>query len=300
MTLSVKLDLSFIEDILSYLKNLDPEGLKAITLHEAANGVYRHARRFRNTDKDITGFWTQILSESNKNQDFENVYGCYKYIIENHGRFSEAYRELEHYLPIGHFHSTLYAMIGYDIGIVFDGNAFLNLGHPTFGNKNELVYFAMHELHHAVYTQIHPLYSLDELETTDDLARIIKYSTHLEGLAVYCSYSMRKRENQFTHYDYVTLNDPEKTQETVDRFYKILSRVENESSRALVDEDYSILDVMSGGERLWYVTGAYMAGLIDEMLGRDALNETIIKGPDSFFKNYKSCLKIQNSGRYYY
>ena len=290
MVLSVKLDLSFIENILSYAKNLDSESLKAITTHDAAKGVYGHARRFSNTDKDITGFWAQILSELRKQQYLENICSCYNYIIENHGRFSEAYRELEHYLPTDHYHATLYAMMGYDIGVVFSGNAFLNLGHPVFSNKNELVYFAMHELHHAVYTQIHPLYSLDELQTAADLVRIIKYSTHLEGLAVYCSYSMRKRENQCTPYDYVTLNDHQKTREIVDRFYKILSRVENESSTALVDDDYSVLEVMSGGDRLWYVTGAYMAEVIDEKLGRDTLNETIIKGADSFFESYYSCL----------
>ena len=165
MVLSVKLDLSFIEEILSNLNNLNAESLKAITLHEAAKGVYDHARRFSNTDKDIAGFWTQILSESIKHQDLENIYNCYNYIIENIARFNEAYREVEHYIPTGQFHATLYAMMGYDIGIVFNGNAFLNLGHPIFRNKNELVYFAMHELHHAVYTQIHPLYSLDELQT---------------------------------------------------------------------------------------------------------------------------------------
>ena len=66
MTFSVKLDLSFIENILSYAKNLDSESLKAITTHDAAKGVYGHARRFSNTDKDITGFWAQIITESNK------------------------------------------------------------------------------------------------------------------------------------------------------------------------------------------------------------------------------------------
>ena len=51
-----------------YAKNLDSENLKAITTHDAAKGVYGHTRRFHNTDKDITGFWAQIITESNNSK----------------------------------------------------------------------------------------------------------------------------------------------------------------------------------------------------------------------------------------
>ena len=290
MVLKVEMDLSFLQAVLPNMKDLDAEILRTITQHEAAKGVYHHARRFGNTDQDIADFWRQKITESNNPQTIENIRSCLKYIDENTPRFTEAYRELESYLPPNDYSTTLYAMMGYDIGIVSEGNAFLNLGHPIFQNQNELVYFAMHELHHAVYTRIHPIYSLEELKTTQDLIRIIKYSTQLEGLAVYCSNNKRKRENQYTHNDYTTLNNKQKTQETVTQYFQILTKLENEPPRALADRDYSTLSQMSGGDRLWYVTGAYMAMIIDQKIGRAKLNVTIIDGPDSFFEKYQNCI----------
>jgi hypothetical protein len=43
---------------------------------------------------------------------------------------------------------------------------------------------------------------------------------------------------------------------------------------------------MSDRNRLWYVTGAHMAEVIDKNLGKEVLIETIRLGPDDFFKSY--------------
>jgi hypothetical protein len=287
MVLNVAQDFSFIEETLSKLDDLDERNLTNIISYEAAKGVYSHARRFHNTDQNIKNFWKQRLLEFNTNSLVDNAIECIDYIKQNTPSFNEAYRELESYLPPYNYSTILYFIIGYDIGIVSDGNAYLNLGHQLFHeNKRELLYFAMHELHHAVYTQINPIFSFDDLKTTKNLVNIIKYSTHLEGLAVYCSYNKRRRENEYSHHDYVTLNDLDKTRKYVARYFEILSIYENESCRLIDENDFSILDVMSGGDRLWYIVGAYMAKLIDEQLGRDTLNKTITDGPESFFEAY--------------
>ena len=57
--------------------------------------------------------------------------------------------------------------------------------------------------------------------------------------------------------------------------------------RALVDDDWGVLEVMSDGERLWYVVGAWMAESIERRLGMEALNSTMVQGPEAFFKVYQ-------------
>ncbi|MCW4051489.1 MAG: hypothetical protein NWE89_17345 [Candidatus Bathyarchaeota archaeon] len=290
MVFNVTIDFSFIEENLPIIHYPDDQKMLKMVSHDAAKGIYNHAKRFHNTDKDINDFWHEKLQqESNKGKrHLENVLECIEYIKQNTSDFNEAFRELEAYLPREtDFSSILFCIIGYDIGVVSDGDAYLNLGHPLFHeNKRELLYIAMHELHHVAYTQLNPIFSFDDLETTEDLSRIVRYSTHLEGFAVYSSLNRRRRENGYTHRDYITLNDPDKMIQLSTQFFEILDKLENEPCRALVDDDWDILEVLSDGERLWYVVGAWMAESIDRVLGREALNSTMVQGPEAFFKAY--------------
>jgi hypothetical protein len=290
MVFSVKIDFSFIEENLSAISHPDNQKVQQITSHNAAKGIYNHAKRFQNTEKNLKDFWNEKLQQESKKgqRHLSLVLECIEYIKQNISDFKKAFNELEAYLPKKtNFSCTLFCIIGYDIGVVSDGNAYLNLGHPLFHeNKRELLYFAMHELHHVAYTQLNPTFSLDDLKTTRDLTRIIKYSTHLEGLAVYSSLNRRRKENGYTHKDYVLFNDPVKMSHLSSQFFKVLEKYENISSRALVDDDWGILELMSDGERLWYVVGAWMAESIDSRLGREALNSTMVQGPEAFFKAF--------------
>lgn len=290
MVFNVIIDFSFIEDNLLNIRHFDNDTVLKITLHEAAKGIYNHAKRFHNTDKDLRDFWYErIQQESDKGEKhLESVLENIEYIKKNISDFNEVFRELQDYLPrISTYSSKLFCIIGYDIGVVSDGNAYLNLGHPLFlENKRELLYFSMHELHHVAYTHFNPIYSFDDLNSTEDLRRVIMHSTHLEGLAVYTSSKRRRRETAGTHRDYITINDPDKMSQLSIQFFEILNMYENEPCRALNEDDWDILELMSDGDRLWYVVGAWMAKSIDSRLGRKALNSTIVLGPEAFFKFY--------------
>lgn len=199
-----------------------------------------------------------------------------------------SFRELEAYLPKSlSLSCRLYPIVGYDIGIVSGGDAFLNLGHHIFHeDKRELIYFAMHELHHVGYTHYNPIYSLDELKTNKDLLRIIKYSTHLEGLATYAALERREKEGGLSHRDYKILKDPQKRSRTIKDFFQIMERLEKEEEQSLENDHLDTLNKMSDEERLWYITGAHMSQIIDQSSGRVVLNNTIVKGPNSFFVAY--------------
>ena len=53
---SVEIDFTFIELIQSYLNKPSEYTFSKIIDHKAARGVYTHASRFRNTDKDLHDF----------------------------------------------------------------------------------------------------------------------------------------------------------------------------------------------------------------------------------------------------
>ena len=292
--LSVEIDFTFIERILAYLENREGHAIPKIIEHEAARGVHTHASRFRNTDKDLLDFWVDKLNrESDKgDRQTEQIRRCAEYIRSNVADFRRASEEIAAFLPADlRLSCKLYPIVGYDIGIVSEGNAFLNLGHPLFHeHERELLYIAMHELHHVGYSHYNPIYSLDELETTRDLLRIVKHSTHLEGLAVYAPFGRRRRENGFAHRDYAVLNDRRRRSKATSEFLGIVEEFENEAERPLNEDDLRVLNRMSDGDRLWYVGGAHMAQAIDRRLGREALNRTIVEGPDSFFAAYEKSM----------
>lgn len=292
MGLSVELDFTFIEEFLNFLEKPTEDVLSRLVSHEAAKGIYHHAIRFNNTEKNIHGFWEERISrEVERGSSYINeILSCMEYIKSNKEDFHRSFKEVESFLPKSlSLSCRLYLIVGYDIGVVSEGDAFLNLGHKLFHqDKRELLYFAMHELHHVGYTHYNPLFSLDTLETNRDLLRIIKYSTHLEGIATYAPLEIRKREEGLTHSDYIILKDPKKRMNVITEFFHILKRLKKEDEQELQEKHYDTLNKMSDLDRLWYISGAHMAQVIDESLGRKALTKTIIEGPNAFFKAYNN------------
>jgi hypothetical protein len=204
---------------------------------------------------------------------------------------SEAYAELGRHLPeYLELRCRLFGELGYDIGVVSEGDAYLNLGHPHFAAEpRELVYFAVHELHHVGYTRYNPPFTLDNIKSIRDLEHVVKYSTHLEGTAVYAAYEMREREGQYGHIDYTLYNDAARRDTILREFSAVLGSIEEQPDRALTVEELSGVLGRLSGERFWYVSGLHMAKTIDLMLGREALTGTIVDGPESFFSVYEEC-----------
>jgi hypothetical protein len=202
--------------------------------------------------------------------------------------FNELLKDLWDYFPEGTDLSTnLYAILGYDIGIVSEGNALVNLGHPDFENDSrEILLMAMHELHHVVYTAYNPIFDMTRMSTTSQLVNMIKYCAHMEGLAVYSTLEKRKSMNAMSNRDYKLLLDDRAKSKRVSAYFDILTKFEIRGSNPLQEKDWKVLERMTGRDRLWYVAGAHMAQMIDKKFGREALNESIRLGPEDFFMKY--------------
>ncbi len=292
MVFSGVFDSSFIELIMKYERDPSEVLLAELIDHDAAIGVHEHAIQFNNTTQNLIPFWKSILDDVFKNglQVRERIESSLQYLVKNDKRLTELLNEVAEFLPTDiDLYLKIHGIVGYDIGIVSKGNAFLNLAAKHYEeDRRELLYFAMHESHHVGYTHYNPIYSLSTLNTTKDLLDIVRYSTHLEGLATYVPLQRRLKDNGVEHQDYATLVNPERVAERCSSYWALLEQVENEEERRIVDKDYDTIERMSGrNERLWYIAGAEMSRTIDEKLGRGRLRDTVKKGPLDFFKAYE-------------
>ena len=289
MSLSVKIDTSFIVPVLQYILKPSNDLLIEITNHEAAKKTHAHALKTRNTRKNISSFWKHILKQLSKDKNLiDYVKDGLTYLHNETERFNELLMDLWKYFPEGtNLRSVLYTILGYDIGIVSDGYAILNIGHPDFQkNPEEILFMSMHELHHVVYTAYNPFFDLSEIHRTNQLCDVIRYCTHMEGLAVYSTLDQRKAAKALNNRDYSLFLDDRARKKRVSQYFDLLTELEVRNDSPLHEDDWKVLDRMSDRNRLWYVTGAHMAEVIDKNLGKEALIETIRLGPDDFFKSY--------------
>ena len=289
--IEVSIDLSFLNLILEYLMKPTSELIEEISQHEAAKKTHSHAERALNTEDPLFAFWKNILERDSTQSPLimKRIRRSLDYINSNRLTMAESLIEVSEYLPDDlNLSCKLYGMIGYDIGIVSEGDAFLNLAHPHFADEpRELTYLAMHEVHHVGHSSYHPLPWLSDVKTTNDLLWLVHYATHLEGMAVYTPLRRRSRDGCMSHEDYQVLKSPKETETRLKKYFGYLEKLKSEESRPLTDSDFDIIEEMSGrNQRLWYITGAYMAKTIDAKLSRQALTDTISKGHDYFFRLY--------------
>jgi hypothetical protein len=266
--------------------------LDSILKHPAGRKTHAHAIRFGNTNSDLVSFWRNVLERERLRgtKYIENVNRNSEYIQRNLDAMNVAINEVTSYTPPGYvFDCRLYLILGYDIGIVSEGDALLNIGHSHFHDDHrELVYYAMHELHHVCYTHYHPIFAIADIHTNKDLLDTVRYCTHMEGLAVYCPLNRRLSEQGFNDEDYRILLDSKESTSRLEEFFKIYSELRAAPTAPLRSCDYEILELMSGqNKRLWYTSGAYMAKQIDTHSGRKTLVNTIVSGAKSFFGEYE-------------
>lgn len=265
--------------------------LDELVNHPAGKKIHSHALRFGNTTDTIINFWQQIINKQFTPIMSDQISQSLEY-LETHGNILiDSLKEVAQYLPSDiQLDCKLYTMAGYDIGIVSEGSAFLNIAHPLFkSNHCELIFMAMHEVHHVGYVHYNPIFALSDIDRLSDLKHAIRYLTHLEGLAVYTPLAKRLETDCQRHEDYEALLDDHIVEQRFNEYTSLVSELEKKEDRAIKELDFSIFEPMTvKGKRLWYVAGAFMAKKIDEELGREALNSTIKSGPDNFFALFNS------------
>jgi hypothetical protein len=206
-------DASFARLALGYLRSGDADMLNRLAKSPAAAHLLNHARNF---DYDLPkdspeALVSHLLTPPVKH--LEEMETCEQSLAFFSGPMLDDPHWLEdslRYLPQGfRFHGSLFLTFGYDIGVAISPTASLNCAHPHFkGHPRELIYYAIHELHHVGFMTYQPPPKLSELKTCADLLRLVQYSTQLEGMGVLAAYERRRQEHALADDgDYVALED---------------------------------------------------------------------------------------------
>lgn len=288
----LQFDASFAQRGIEYLRSGDAAILRELANSAAAAHLLNHARNFDyDVPKESTdALVADLLVPAEKHRD--RIGGCEKIIQYFYGPMLRDPRwilDTLRYLPEEfRFRGALFLTYGYDIGVAFGSNASLNCTHRRFEeHPSELLYYAIHELHHVGFMAYQPPPKLADLKTCADVLALVRYSTQLEGMAVLAAYQRRSDERALAvDPDYVALADEQRMQRDEASYFEDVRYLERRGTEPADSAAWAVIERMSGGERLWYRVGARMAMTIEHSLGRAALVDTIRKGPASFAETY--------------
>ncbi len=180
--------------------------------------------------------------------------------------------------------------IGLDIGVYFTAfippRAFA-MGEIVFNvaasywknNPDNILNTLVHELYHVGISNIHEKHGVELPQ--DPLTKVLS-NVQVEGIATYVAYNAQHIFPAPDDKDFEMMDEPAAVDECFRQVREILSKV-----GSIPDDELQKLswDVGVIG-RAFYIAGAEMCKVIDAENGREALIETIWRGPRHFFDVY--------------
>jgi hypothetical protein len=289
-------DATFAGKAIEYVRSNDSNALASMANSPAITHLLHHARNF---DYDVPkdspqAFVTSLLGSQSKQAgraatcDQSIQYFCGPMLSDPHW-----VADTVRYLPANfRFQGTLFLTFGYDIGVAFAQNASLNCTHQHFANHSrELLYYAIHELHHVGFMSYHEPPRLADIKTCADLLKLVEYSTQMEGMAVLAAYQRRRDEHTLVDdADYSALEDRKRMEDDLTAYLKDYEYLKLRGTELADADAWAVINRMSSGERLWYRVGAYMAQRIEAANGHTALVELVKQSPAQFRAAYESLL----------
>jgi len=289
-------DASFARQAAEYLRSSDPKLAERMAESPAITHILNHARNF---DYDVPkesrpalvdallGAKTEQAARSTICEQSIEYFS--KTMLADPHWVADALR----YLPADfRFQGTLFLTFGYDIGVAFAPNASLNCTASHFNNHSrELLYYAIHELHHVGFMTYQTPPKLADIKTCAELLNLVEYSTQLEGMAVLAAYQRRRDEHALADDpDYIALEDQKRMKADLASYLKDYQYLKSRRTQLADADARAVIERMSSGERLWYRVGAYMAQRIEASKGHTALVELVRQGPTQFITTYESLL----------
>ena len=294
-------DASFARQAIEYWRSNDLHLIERMAESPAISHILNHARNF---DYDVpkdsrTALVKSLLGPQDKQAERSAI--CERSVAYFSGpMLSDPHwvNDALAYLPPDfRYHGTLFLTFGYDIGVAFAPNASLNCTHSHFDNHpRELLYYAIHELHHVGFMAYQKPPKLADIKSCADLLNLVEYSTQLEGMAVLAAYQRRREDHALADDpDYVALEDEKRMQADLVSYFKDYDYLKSRRTQLADADARAIIERMSSGERLWYRVGAYMAQRIEASKGRAALVALVKQGPPQFMATYESLFSSQTA-----
>ena len=287
-------DATFALQAIEYLRTNDPKLAARMAESPAITHILHHARNF---DYDVpkesrTALVSSLLGPQNQKAERSTIcQGSLAYFSGSMLADPHWVNDAVRYLPADfRFHGTLFLTFGYDIGVAFAPNASLNCTHLHFANhQRELLYYAIHELHHVGFMSYQKPPKLADVKSCADLLKLVEYSTQMEGMAVLAAYQRRRDDHALADDpDYVALEDAKRMQADLASYFKDYDYLKGRGAQPADADAWAVIDRMSSRERLWYRVGAYMAQRIEASKGRAALVALVKRDPTQFMATYES------------
>lgn len=165
----------------------------------------------------------------------------------------------------------------------YPGGILINVNSPRFnGDPSVIMNIITHEVYHCGFANTIAYRTEYELEN-EPLDFVLSFLLN-EGMATYVSFSARDFfPNDFVP-DYKMMEDPEEVMKNLEKVNHLFSQAEYLSSDSIRKVAWQTGII----ERSFYIAGGYMAWLIEQKTGREALVETMCAGPLSFIRMYNS------------
>ena len=180
--------------------------------------------------------------------------------------------------------------VGLDIGVYFTafipprafamGEIVFNVAADYWNNNpDNILNTLVHELYHVGASNIHKKHSFEP--PADPLTNVLS-NVQGEGIATYVAYNAQHIFPAPDDKDFVMMDDPAVVDQCFGQVRDILSKVGSVPADELQKLSWDVGVI----GRAFYVAGAEMCRGIDAEKGREALIETIWKGPRYFFEVY--------------
>lgn len=216
------------------------------------------------------------------------------------------------------FSTTVYFALGTDFaGFAADNLIVISISDPYWQGSCESILNAMtHEVFHIGYG--FNAYARTEIPLKDNYLYNILGKLHNEGLATYVAYKAQSFFPAIAEMDFRMLEDSATVVSLIHDLNNLFQQAEisrRASDSTMKDSEHSskkagLLKRLLGigkplteedlRNRIWtvgverrafYIAGAFMAQVIDQRNGRDALVETVARGPRSFVSMYNSLVE---------
>jgi len=307
--ISLTYDFSFAELAIKYLETGNPEYLYEISKLDAAAHLFNHALLanygVRGSKLELV---THLLSPIDEQRELLPIFKRNLNFVKEHLTKSNIIEEVTlQFLPEDFtFSGTMFFTFGYN-SVAYGENSSLNLAHQMFANNmSEIIYVAIHELHHMGFKALQDDYTPSlNITTFKEMLHLIEYCIHLEGMATYASFGLvgqnlkgmatdelfgtieieRVSAMNFQKF-YLILQNAQLMKELVGDFFDIYFHFKNEPDRLLTQEDTYKFEVFTYIKGLQYIVGAHIAKTIDEKIGREKLISLISEPSANFIATY--------------
>jgi tetratricopeptide (TPR) repeat protein len=165
----------------------------------------------------------------------------------------------------------------------YPGGILMNVNSPRFNDDPSVIMnIITHEVYHCGFANTIAYRTDYELEN-EPLDFVLSFLLN-EGMATYVSFSARDFfPNDFVP-DYKMMQDPEEVRKNIKKVDNLFEQAEYLSSDSIRKVAWQTGII----ERSFYIAGGYMAWVIEQKTGREALVEAMCAGPLSFIRMYNS------------